>query len=123
MQTLSTAAKDLGALLIVDDIQAGCGRTGQFFSFERASIVPDIVCLAKSISGYGLPTSLMLMKPEHDIWDTGEHNGTFRGNSLAFVTAAAALDLWPRDLRSRSMKTQLFLKDGAERPPTGIHVE
>lgn len=37
------------------------------------------------------------MKPEHDVWDIGEHNGTFRGSSLAFVTAAAALDLWTRD--------------------------
>ncbi|MFJ8233934.1 diaminobutyrate--2-oxoglutarate transaminase [Streptomyces sp. NPDC094448] len=78
-------------LLIVDDIQMGCGRTGGFFSFEEAGIVPDIVTLSKSISGYGLPMSLCLFLPELDAWEPGEHNGTFRGNNPAFVTAAAAL--------------------------------
>ncbi|MEU3600711.1 diaminobutyrate--2-oxoglutarate transaminase [Streptomyces sp. NPDC006798] len=78
-------------LLIVDDIQMGCGRTGGFFSFEEAGIVPDIITLSKSISGYGLPMSLCLFLPELDIWEPGEHNGTFRGNNPAFVTATAAL--------------------------------
>lgn len=79
-------------LMIVDDIQAGCGRTGTFFSFEPAGIRPDIVTLSKSLSGYGLPLSLVLLKPEHDVWKPGQHNGTFRGNNMAFVTATAALD-------------------------------
>ncbi|MFG2222927.1 diaminobutyrate--2-oxoglutarate transaminase [Streptomyces sp. NPDC048644] len=78
-------------LLIVDDIQMGCGRTGGFFSFEAAGIVPDIVTLSKSISGYGLPMALTLFKRELDVWSPGEHNGTFRGNNPAFVTATAAL--------------------------------
>jgi diaminobutyrate-2-oxoglutarate transaminase len=93
LRKLAEVAKDIGALLIVDDIQAGCGRTGDFFSFERAGIVPDVVCLSKSIGG-GLPMSLLLVKPEFDIWRAGEHSGTFRGNSLAFVAATAALSLW-----------------------------
>lgn len=80
-------------LLICDDIQVGCGRTGSFFSFERAGIVPDIITLSKSISGYGLPMSLLLMKPQLDEWSPGEHNGTFRGNQLAFITAIASLEL------------------------------
>lgn len=80
-----------GILLIVDDIQAGCGRTGAFFSFERAGIVPDLVTLSKAIGGYGLPMAVVLIKPEHDIWLPGQHNGTFRGNQLAFVAAAAVL--------------------------------
>jgi len=79
-------------LLIVDEIQTGCGRTGHFFSFERAELNPDIVCLSKSISGYGLPMAIVLIKPEHDIWEPGEHNGTFRGNNAAFVTASKALN-------------------------------
>ena len=78
-------------LLIVDDIQVGCGRTGSFFSFEPLGISPDIVTLSKSISGFGLPMALVLMKPELDVWTPGAHNGTFRGNNLAFVTAQAAL--------------------------------
>jgi diaminobutyrate-2-oxoglutarate transaminase len=79
-------------LLICDDIQVGCYRTGPFFSFERAGIVPDIVVLSKSISGYGLPMSLVLMKADLDLWQPAEHTGTFRGNQLAFIGAAAALD-------------------------------
>ncbi|HEX5568468.1 MAG TPA: diaminobutyrate--2-oxoglutarate transaminase, partial [Streptomyces sp.] len=66
-----------GILLITDDIQMGCGRTGPFFSFEAAGITPDIVCLSKSISGYGLPMSLTLFRTELDVWQPGEHNGTF----------------------------------------------
>lgn len=79
-------------LLIVDDIQVGCGRTGKFFSFERAGIAPDLVVQSKSISGYGLPMSLLLIKPEYDAFSPAEHNGTFRGNQMAFVGAAAALE-------------------------------
>lgn len=79
-------------LLICDDIQVGCWRTGTFLSFEKAAIVPDMVILSKSISGYGLPMSILLMKPELDIWQPGEHSGTFRGNQLAFIGGTAALD-------------------------------
>jgi len=78
-------------LLIVDDIQAGCGRTGTFFSFEDAGLNPDIVTLSKSLSGYGMPLSVVLMKPHLDCWKPGQHNGTFRGNNLAFVTGAEAI--------------------------------
>ena len=85
-------------LLIIDDIQAGCGRTGTFFSFETLGVSPDIVTLSKSISGYGLPMALVLMKPDLDIWSPGAHNGTFRGNNLAFVTGKAALtQYWSED--------------------------
>jgi diaminobutyrate-2-oxoglutarate transaminase len=84
-------------LLIVDDIQVGCGRTGTFFSFEEAGLSPDIITLSKSLSGYGLPLSVVLLKPELDLWKPGEHNGTFRGNNLAFVTARAALEEYWRD--------------------------
>ncbi|MFM9615555.1 diaminobutyrate--2-oxoglutarate transaminase [Streptomyces niveiscabiei] len=84
-------------LLIVDDIQMGCGRTGSFFSFEEAGITPDIVTVSKSISGYGLPMALTLFRPELDLWEPGEHNGTFRGNNPAFVTATAALHAYWAD--------------------------
>ncbi|MCC3311573.1 diaminobutyrate--2-oxoglutarate transaminase [Nocardia africana] len=88
-----------GILLIVDDVQMGCGRTGPFFSFETAGITPDIVTLSKSIGGYGLPMALVLMKRELDQWAPGEHNGTFRGNNPAFVTARVALEEYWRDDR------------------------
>jgi diaminobutyrate-2-oxoglutarate transaminase len=83
-----------GILMIVDDIQMGCGRTGSYFSFTEAGIVPDIVVLSKSLSGYGLPMSVLLMKRELDQWAAGEHTGTFRGHNLAFVTATECLKFW-----------------------------
>ncbi len=89
LQALCNAHK---IVLIVDDIQAGCGRTGSFFSFEPAGLKPDIVTLSKSLSGYGLPLSVVLIKPELDVWKPGEHNGTFRGNNHAFITATATLE-------------------------------
>ncbi|MGO1286320.1 MAG: diaminobutyrate--2-oxoglutarate transaminase, partial [Brachybacterium sp.] len=79
LRGLADLCKKHEILLIVDDIQMGCGRTGQFFSFEEAGIEPDMVTLSKSISGYGHPLALTLIKPELDIWEPGEHNGTFRG--------------------------------------------
>ncbi|MES2939163.1 MAG: diaminobutyrate--2-oxoglutarate transaminase [Pseudomonadota bacterium] len=96
-QRLAALAREIGALLIVDDIQAGNGRTGTYFSFESCKIVPDIVTLSKSLSGFGTPFSLVLLKPELDQWAPGEHNGTFRGNNLAFVGATAAIRTYWRD--------------------------
>jgi diaminobutyrate-2-oxoglutarate transaminase len=91
--------------LIVDDIQAGCGRSGDFFSFEGAGIVPDVVVLSKSLSGYGLPMSLVLIRPELDVWEPGGHTGTFRGNNFAFVGATAALrTYWADETFSREVK-------------------
>jgi diaminobutyrate-2-oxoglutarate transaminase len=103
LRRLEQIARRYGILLIVDDIQAGCGRTGDFFSFEESGIKPDLVCLSKSISGYGLPMSLLLICPEIDIWAPGEHTGTFRGNNLAFVTATEALAYWHDDSFSKAI--------------------
>lgn len=98
LREISAIAKRHGALMIVDDIQAGCGRTGGFFSFEGMGFTPDIVTMAKSLSGMGLPFALAMFRPELDQWSPGEHNGTFRGNNHAFVTATAALrHFWSDD--------------------------
>jgi diaminobutyrate-2-oxoglutarate transaminase len=97
LRAVAALCRERGVLLIVDDIQVGCGRTGAFFSFEEAGITPDIVTLSKSIGGYGLPLALTLFRPELDVWSPGEHNGTFRGPNPAFVTATAALEFWADD--------------------------
>lgn len=97
LRRIEQIARKHGALFIIDDIQAGIGRTGGFFSFEKAGVKPDIITLAKSLSGLGLPMALTLIKPEHDRWKPGEHNGTFRGNNHAFVTATKALELFWSD--------------------------
>lgn len=97
MERLNKLCKQHEILLIVDDIQVGCGRTGKFFSFEDWDVDPDMITLSKSLSGYGLPMAIVLLKPEHDEWAPGEHNGTFRGFNPGFVTAVAALETFWKD--------------------------
>ena len=91
-------------LLIVDDIQVGCARTGTFFSFERAGIIPDMVVMSKSIGGYGMPMALTLIRPELDIWKPAEHNGTFRGNQLSMVAAKAGLEVMLNEKVEKQVK-------------------
>ncbi|WP_436493425.1 diaminobutyrate--2-oxoglutarate transaminase [Actinokineospora sp. HUAS TT18] len=103
LRALSELCQRHGILLIFDDVQMGCGRTGPFFSFEAAGIKPDIVCLSKSIGGFGLPLGLTLLRPELDIWEPGEHNGTFRGVNPAFVAATEAIrTYWTDDTLEKS---------------------
>lgn len=123
---LAQICKRMGILLIVDDIQAGCGRAGSFFSFDDLSIQPDIVTLSKSLSGYGLPMSVVLIAKSLDAWRPAEHNGTFRGNNHAFVTATAALktfwksEQFRADLRAKSLYLHRRLEQITERFPSHI---
>jgi diaminobutyrate-2-oxoglutarate transaminase len=127
LQGLADLCKRHGLLLIVDDVQMGCGRTGPFFSFEIAGITPDIVCVSKSISGYGLPMALTLFRPELDVWGPGEHNGTFRGQCPSFITATAAIKhYWADDAleqatKAKSEKIEATLNTIANETP-GVHV-
>lgn len=109
-------------LLIIDDVQAGVGRTGTFFSFEKAGIDPDIVCLSKSIGGYGLPLAITLFKPKYDIWKPGEHNGTFRGNNHAFITSTESLTFWEdgsfeKEIQEKADKVKSTLEGICEKYP------
>lgn len=104
LRQLEKLCREFEILLIIDDIQVGNGRTGDFFSFEEAGISPDMVAISKAIGG-GLPMAIILIKPELDQWKPGEHTGTFRGNNLAFVASVAALDAyWQNDEFSQSVK-------------------
>jgi diaminobutyrate-2-oxoglutarate transaminase len=113
LRGLSALCARHGIVLIADDIQVGTGRTGEFFSFEDSGIVPDIVTLSKSLSGYGLPMSLVLMKRELDIWKPGAHSGTFRGNNMAFVCATVALETYWKDdaLTTDVHRKEVLVKD------------
>ncbi|KAF6243843.1 diaminobutyrate--2-oxoglutarate transaminase [Nitrosopumilus sp. b1] len=117
LTSLYELCKEFEILLIVDDIQVGCGRTGSFFSFEQSEITPDMVVLSKSLSGFGLPFSMLLLKPELDIWKPGEHNGTFRGNNLAFVSATETLKKYwsTQKFESEINKKSQLLKSELER--------
>jgi diaminobutyrate-2-oxoglutarate transaminase len=121
LKRLEALCNKRGIILIVDDIQAGVGRTGTFFSFEPAGIKPDIITLSKSLSGYGLPLSLVVLKRSLDIWKPAEHNGTFRGNNHAFVTATAAIehywttDAFAKDIQAKGEYLRKRLQDLVER--------
>jgi diaminobutyrate-2-oxoglutarate transaminase len=103
LQQIEKLCRKYDILLIVDDVQMGCGRTGTFFSFDKFGIKPDIVCMSKSIGGYGLPMAITLLKPDLDIWAPGEHNGTFRGNNLSFIAATEALSYWETDVLEKEV--------------------
>ena len=124
LRALRDLTRRFGILLVCDEIQTGCGRTGTFFCFEQAGIEPDVVTVSKSIGGYGLPLALALFRRELDVWDPGEHTGTFRGNQLAFVAAAAALERWVdpdflQRLESSCVLLQTFGRE-VERLESGI---
>ena len=117
LKNLQRVCRKHKILFIIDDIQAGCGRTGDYFSFEEAGIEPDIITLSKSLGGYGLPFAVVLMKPELDQWKPGEHNGTFRGNNLAFVTAKEAIEhYWSDSIFSEEIKRKgRYISDRLDR--------
>ena len=116
LQAVRKFCDDNDILLIVDDVQVGCARTGTFFSFERAGIVPDMVALSKSIGGFGFPFALTLFKPELDLWAPGEHNGTFRGNQVAIVAAKAGLEYMlsekvEQQVKDKALVEEKFIKE------------
>jgi diaminobutyrate-2-oxoglutarate transaminase len=113
LNRLAALARKVGALLIIDDVQVGCGRSGTFFSFENMNFTPDIVCLSKAIGGMGFPMALVLMRPELDVWQPGGHNGTFRGNNTAFVASKALLaNYWSDVAFTESLSEKCKTLDG-----------
>lgn len=84
--------KDHSVPLLIDEVQTGWGRTGKLYSFEHSNITPDVVILSKAIGG-GLPLAVIIYDKDLDIWQTGAHMGTFRGNTLAMATGLATLEV------------------------------
>ena len=116
LQEVRRICTKYGIIMIVDDIQVGNGRTGSFFSFERAGIVPDMVVLSKSISGFGMPMALLLIRPDLDIFRPAEHNGTFRGNQLSFVGGTAGINYFvdhkiDEEVRRKGAIIENFMKE------------
>lgn len=105
-----------GVLVIADEIQAGVGRTGPFFSFEGSQLAPDIICVSKSISGLGLPMAINLVRRELDSWTPGEFSGTFRGNNLAFATSAAMMNAYwqTEELEKQTAEHGLIVRSALE---------
>lgn len=105
LQGVQKLAKDIGALFILDDIQAGCGRTGSYFSFDDLDLDPDIIILAKGLGGFGTPIGMNLNKPEIDAnWNPGEHTGTFRGQGISFVAGKVGLEYFKDNSLNQSVQ-------------------
>jgi diaminobutyrate-2-oxoglutarate transaminase len=107
LTALRRITRELGILIIADEIQAGVGRTGPFFSFEGSQLDPDIICVSKSISGLGLPMAINLVRRDLDTWNPGEFTGTFRGNNLAFATSTVMMDHYWSDATLEKNTEQL----------------
>lgn len=121
VQRIAVAAKAAGAVLIVDEVQTGCGRTGTWFAFEQYGIEPDIICASKALSGAGLPLGIILYREDLDVWQAGAHTGTFRGNQLGFASGAALVRIMRRDgvldgVMSRGEQVRGLLSDLSEEP-------
>ncbi|MDT7748245.1 MAG: hypothetical protein QOD96_1907, partial [Pseudonocardiales bacterium] len=97
VQRVRRLTRELGVVLIVDEVQTGCGRTGSWFAFEQYDIEPDVVVASKALSGMGLPVAIILYGRELDVWKPGAHSGTFRGNQLAFAAGVKAVEMFRRD--------------------------
>lgn len=115
LRELRRITQEHGILLIFDEIQCGVGKTGHNFAFEESGISPDILCLSKAIGG-GLPMSILVFNKEIDTWKPGEHTGTFRGNQLAMVSGAKALEIIQRDnLVAHAKAAGQYLREGLEK--------
>ncbi|ROV58062.1 aminotransferase class III-fold pyridoxal phosphate-dependent enzyme [Vibrio ponticus] len=114
LKELRRICDEHGILLIFDEIQCGVGKTGNHFAYEASGIQPDILCLSKAIGG-GLPMSLLVINKQYDTWLPGEHTGTFRGNQLAMVSGAKALEIIEREgLVQHAHVAGQYLRHGLE---------
>lgn len=85
-----------GILLIVDEVQAGAGRTGKWWSIEHSGVQPDMVCIAKGIAS-GMPLGICMTKAEVMDWVPGSHASTFGGNPVCIAAALATMDVIERE--------------------------
>ena len=97
LKELARVTREAGALLIFDEVQVGCGRTGTFFAYEQEGVKPDVVTLAKALGG-GLPIGAMIStEAVADGFAPGAHGSTFSGNAVAARVALAFLDVMEED--------------------------
>jgi diaminobutyrate-2-oxoglutarate transaminase len=116
--------------LVVDEIQAGWGRTGKWFSFEHYGIEPDVFTVSKGLSGLGLPVAVIYYRKKMNVWPSGAHIGTFRGNQVAFAAGAEAAailreegilaNVTARGAQLHDGLSQLAQKYPWMRPPRGL---
>lgn len=98
--------------LIVDEIQTGFGRTGEWFASDWDDVTPDAMPMAKAIGGIGLPLSATMYHEDLDTWDAGGHVGTYRGNAPAMVGGLRAIEfIRQNDLLSHARDLGEYIRD------------
>jgi len=99
-----------GILLVVDEVQCGCGRTGQWWAIEHAGVEPDIVCMAKGIAS-GMPLGICMTRAEIMDWAPGSHASTFGGNPVAIAAALATMDILEREAIANAARVGEFMME------------
>jgi diaminobutyrate-2-oxoglutarate transaminase len=119
LKKVEKLARDNNILLIVDEVQSGMGRTGAWFACEHDGVTPDIVAMAKSLGGIGLPLAGIMYRKELEPWVPGGHIGTFRGNVVAMAAGATAIEFAEKTnllehVKRLGEEALKYLKDFAE---------
>lgn len=110
MQELRKICDKHGILLVVDEVQSGCGRTGKWWAVQHTGVEPDILCTAKGIAS-GMPLSVCMAKAEIMDWKPGSHASTFGGNPVAIAAALATMDVLEREGIENAAKVGQQMKD------------
>lgn len=114
LEKVHSICKSHGILLILDEVQTGCGRTGKFFAFHHSRIKPDIVTLAKGLAN-GIPIGVCISDYE---FEPGNHASTFGGNCIACAAANATIDfIMDKNLMKNAQITGAYLREKLSRIP------
>jgi len=97
-----------GILLVVDEVQCGCGRTGKWWAIEHSGVEPDIVCLAKGIAS-GMPLGVCMTRAEVMDWAPGSHASTFGGNPVSIAAALATMNIIEREAMANAARVGEFM--------------
>ncbi len=119
MQELRRICDRHGILLVVDEVQAGMGRSGKWWSVEHTGVEPDMVCIAKGIAS-GMPLSALITRAEIMDWPPGSHASTFGGNPVAIAAALATLDVLEREGVSNAELVGRHIMQRIERWPEAL---
>ncbi len=114
---LKSLAEQHGILYVVDEVQAGMGRTGKMFGIEHFDVVPDIICIAKGIAS-GMPLGAIIASAEVMNWPPGSHASTFGGNPVSCVAALETIALLEEELTANAAQVGSYLQQQLSRLAT-----
>ena len=122
LKTVRRVTKELNIPLIADEIQCGIGRSGRFFAFEYADIVPDVILCSKAVGG-SQPLAVVVYDKKLDLWKPGAHAGTFRGNQLAMKAGTVLLKkVGTEDFLAEVRRKGDYLRSKLEELKKNVHI-